>query len=598
MKFKELAHFIEQIEKTKSRLTITHFLSNLYKKLNAEEIKKTSYLLQGRVAPLFEKVEFSMAEKLIIKTVASALSIEKKLFETKYKKIGDLGLTVEFFKNEIKLFDEKDLSISEVFDSLLALAKANGIGSQEKKIQILAGLIRQLDPLSTHYLVRIPTGVLRLGFSDMTVLDAFSWMIKGDKSLRPIIEKAYHVRPDIGFIGKTLKEKGIEGLRSIRPKVFTPIIMMRAERLSSGEEIIEKIGTCAIQQKFDGFRLQIHYVKKHNEVRLYSRNLEEVSEMYPDLIEGVKKEITADEIIFEGEAIGFDPTTGNFLPFQETVQRKRKYDITEKAKEIPLKLFAFELLFRNDIDYIDIPYNERRIALEESIIETGKKVENTILIAPEKYIGNEKDIEIEFQDAISKGLEGIVAKKLNGIYQSGARGWNWIKFKRSYSSKIEDTIDCLVMGYDYGKGKRTSFGIGAFLVGIFEEKKELFLTIAKIGTGLTDEEWRQLKVKSEKLKTTNKPNNYIVDKAMDCDVWIHPSMVVEIRADEISRSPVHTAGRTMKESKSGKAQELDIPGFALRFPRLERFRDDKKPNDATSLNELETMFEKQGKKSH
>lgn len=197
MKFKELAHFIEQIEKTKSRLTITHFLSNLYKKLNAEEIKKTSYLLQGRVAPLFEKVEFSMAEKLIIKTVASALSIEKKLFETKYKKIGDLGLTVEFFKNEIKLFDEKDLSISEVFDSLLALAKANGIGSQEKKIQILAGLIRQLDPLSTHYLVRIPTGVLRLGFSDMTVLDAFSWMIKGDKSLRPIIEKAYHVRPDI-----------------------------------------------------------------------------------------------------------------------------------------------------------------------------------------------------------------------------------------------------------------------------------------------------------------------------------------------------------------------------------------------------------------
>lgn len=579
MKFKELSGYIEQIEKTKSRLTITQLLSDLYKKLSPVEIEKTTYLLQGRVVPLFEKLEFSLAEKTVIKTVSLALNLERTLFEHEYKKIGDLGLTVEYFKKEIRLFDEKDLTITEVYDSLLTLAKLSGTGSQEKKIQILAGLIRQLDHLSTRYLVRIPIGVLRLGFSDMTVLDAFSWMIGGDKTLRKLIEQAYHVRPDLGLLGKILKEKGMKGIKSIKPEIFTPILMMRAERLSSGREIIDTIGRCAVQQKFDGFRLQVHYVKKTHEVRLYSRNLEEVSSMYPDIIEGIKKEIKGNEIIFEGEAIGFDPLTGNFLPFQETVQRKRKYDIEEKAKEIPLKLFAFELLYCNGVSYLNTSYKERRKILEKSIVAPENAVKNTVILAPEKVLDSEKDIEIEFQDAISKGLEGIIAKKLTGIYQAGARGWNWIKFKRSYSSKIEDTIDCLVMGYDYGKGKRTSFGIGAFLVGVFDEEKDSFVTVAKIGTGLTDEEWKTLKIKAQKSKSKDKPNQYNVDKQMNVDVWIEPSIVVEIRADEISRSPVHTAK------------------LALRFPRLERFRKDKRPDDATSLKELETMFRKQEKKS-
>lgn len=605
MKFKDLAFYIEKIENTSSRLVITELLAELFKKLTSGEIEKTLYLLQGRVVPLFEKLEFSLAEKTIIKAVSKGLNIDRPLLEKTYKKIGDLGETVEYFKKQIQLFDEKDLGVLEVYHSLFELAKAGGEGSQEVKINMLISLIRQLDPLSSRYLVRIPMGALRLGFSDMTVLDTFSWMIAGDKSLRTQIENAYHVRPDLGFIGRTLKDQGIQGLRLVKPKVFTPIIMMRAERLSSGKEIIEKIGTCAIQQKFDGFRLQAHYSKKHNEVRLYSRNLEEVSHMYPDIIEGVKKEIQGDEIIFEGEAIGFDPQTGSFLPFQETVQRKRKYDVIEKAKEIPLKFFAFELLFYDGINYIHSPYTERRTILEKSIRESRNTAENTILLAPEKILDNEKDIEIEFDDAVSKGLEGIIAKKLNGIYQSGARGWNWIKFKRSYSSKIQDTIDCLVMGFDFGKGKRTGFGIGAFLVGILDEKQDKFVTVAKIGTGLSDEEWRGLKVKSQKFrlrqgyggqaKSNIKPNNYIVDKAMECDIWVSPEIVVEIKADEISRSPVHTAGRSMKSSKSGKAQEVDVPGFALRFPRLERFRDDKRPEEVTTLKELEKMFKGQRK---
>lgn len=576
MKFAQLGKYIEKIDNTNSRLSITQLLSEIFLKLKSDEIDKTTYLLMGRIGPLYESVDFGMAEKTVIKSVVKALNLEKKLFENKYKEIGDLGKTAEYFKKIIKSFDEKDLEITEVYDELYRLAKASGEGSQELKINILANLIRQLDSQSVKYLVRIPMGIMRLGFSDMTVLDALSWMLADNKTLRPRIEKAYHVRPDLGFIASLIKKEGIRTVESIKPKLFTPILMMRAERLSSGEEIIDKIGKCAIEPKYDGFRIQAHYKKSENQIKLYSRNLDDVSFMYPDLIEGIKKEIIADEIIFEGEAIGYSPQTGRFLPFQETVQRKRKYDISEKAKEIPLKLFVFDILYVDGKSLINTPYIERRKRLEKIIKITGKISKDAIVPAPHSLVDSAVKIEALFEEALGNDLEGIIAKRLDGIYQPGARGWNWIKFKRSYSSKIEDTIDCLVMGYDKGKGKRAQFGIGAFLVGIYDEKQDKFLTVAKIGTGLTDNEWIEIKKRADKLISEKKPSLYDVDKMMEVDVWVKPGIIVEIKADEITRSPVHTG-------------EL-----ALRFPRLEKFRDDKRPEEATTFKELQSIFKSQG----
>lgn len=595
MKFSKLAFYFGEIEKTASRVAITQQLADLFKKLEPGEFNKTMYLLMGRVAPLYEALEFGMAEKTVIKSVAKALNIDQKDIEKENKKIGDFGLTVELLKRQYSSLEEKDLPVSEVFQALYDLAKLSGIGSQEAKINTLAILIRQVDPLASRFLVRIPLGIMRLGFSDMTVLDALSWMVGGDKSLRQIIERAYHVRPDLGFIGALIKEKGVHALSKIEPVVNTPILMMRAERLSSGEEIIQKIGQCFVEPKYDGFRLQIHYSKKKGEVRLFTRNLENVSYMYPDLVEGVNKQIKADEIIFEGEAIAFDPLTGSFLPFQETVQRKRKYNIEAKAKEIPLKLFAFDLLYSNGKNYIREPYVDRHNALDKIIASSKDSITDTIILTSSQMMREGKKLDLMFDEYISKGLEGIIAKKRDGIYQPGARGWNWIKFKRSYSAHVEDTIDCLVMGYDLGRGKRTSFGIGAFLVGVYDKKTDTFVTIAKIGTGLTDEEWKELQIKSQKNKVQHKPTNYDVDRAMNCDVWVVPKIVVEIRADEITRSAVHTAGRVMKASKSGTAVEVDVAGYALRFPRLERFRDDKNPTDATTLLEIEKMYKRQRK---
>ncbi|HEX7542580.1 MAG TPA: ATP-dependent DNA ligase, partial [Patescibacteria group bacterium] len=357
------------------------------------------------------------------------------------------------------------------------------------------------------------------------------------------------------------------------PRVFTPIIMMKAERMSSAKEIIKQIGKCLVEPKFDGFRLQVHY--KNNQVKLFSRSLEDVTYMYPDIVEGVKKEINANELIIEGEAIGYNPKTGEFLPFQETVQRKRKYDIKEKAIEVPLKLFAFELLYLNGKNFIKLPFIERRRALEKVTIKNTNISKQIIVVDDQEEVDKEDRLEEIFDKAIAKKLEGVIAKKIDGIYQPGARGWNWIKYKRSYSSKINDTIDCLVMGYDFGKGKRTGFGMGAFLVGILDKDKDLFVTVAKIGTGLTDVEWRELKVKSQMLKVKEKPANYLVDKLMRCDIWVTPKIVVEIKADEITKSPTHTAG------------------LALRFPRLERFRDDKNPQEVTTLKEVKKIYQNQ-----
>ncbi len=575
MKFHDLAVYFDKIEQTASRVEMTKILAELFSTVSADEIDKVLYLLQGRVVPLYEKADFGLAEKLLIKAFVTGLQIDEKVFMNAYKNSGDLGKTIESLRSSVSTIGESDLNIVQVYDKLYSITQASGTGSQEVKLSIITDLIQSLDALSSRFIARIPTNTLRLGFSDMTILDAFSWMATGDKSLRPAIEKVYQVNPDLGFIGKVMKEKGVKGLSTVGPTLFTPILMMKAERLSSPESILEKVPAGIIEPKYDGFRLQIHHNKK--DTRLYSRGLDDVTHMYPDVVLGIQKEIKAQEVILEGEAIGFDIQTGGFLPFQETVQRKRKYDIASKALEIPLRLFAFDLLYLDGTSLIDQPLTHRRKLLNQTVKLTNDVAKDTILLSPETVITTASQIEAEFDEAIAKGLEGIMVKRADGPYQPGARGWNWIKYKRSYSSKIDDTIDCLVMGYDYGKGKRAGFGLGAILVGIYDEKEDKYKTVAKLGTGLTDDEWRLMFEQSEKLRSDTKPILYEVTDLMKADVWVKPKIVLEIKADELTKSPSHTAG------------------YALRFPRLERIRDDKRPEDVTSMQEIEEIFASQKK---
>jgi len=372
---------------------MTEILADLFHHSTKDEIGKICYLLQGRVAPLYEAIEFGMADKMMIKVLANAYNKSISEITKLFKKEGDLGGVGQLLniKREAHIpammADKQKFGVGEVYGILYKLALTMGMGSVDKKVSLLTLLLQNLDSLSVRYVVRIPLSKLRLGFSDMTILDALSVMLSKNKKDRKQIEAAYNVRPDMGFIAEQVKEKGLKGVQKITPVVGIPILMTRAERLGSTEEIIEKIGKCGVEYKYDGFRLQVHYSKlkilnskyqtnNQNEklfreeepkeyVRLFSRNLEDVTNMYPDIVKGVFEQIKVRDAIFEGEALAYNPKTKEFLPFQETVQRKRKYDIAQKAIDIPLRLMVFELLYVNGESLLKKPYLTRRRKLEE-----------------------------------------------------------------------------------------------------------------------------------------------------------------------------------------------------------------------------------------
>lgn len=596
MTFYRLTDYFSQLEKTTLRNRMVEILSELFAEADGKEIGHLCYLLQGRVAPLYEPLEFGVADKMMIRAIAAGTDVMDAEVLNTFKETGDLGTAVvKVSAKGGSAFGRKStdqsLTISDVYERLLELAKTGGEKSQEKKIGILAELIRHADGESAKYIVRMTLGKLRLGFSDMTILEGLSWMLGGDKSKKVAIEAAYNVRPDLGYIAHAVKTHGMGGLSHVTPVVGTPILMARANRLTSAEDIIGKIGKCAVEYKYDGLRLQVHYQKgKEKIIRMFSRNLEDITPMFPDIAEAVEKQIDADDVIFEGEVVAYNPQTGVFVPFQETMQRKRKYNIAEKAAEIPVKLFSFELLYCDGKDYIQEPYEVRKKKLKE-VVQKG----DTLVYAQEIIAQNSQDVEDMFEDSVRLHFEGIIAKRLDGVYEAGARSWNWIKFKKAMDTKLADTMDVVVMGFTLGEGKRTAFGVGQFLTGVYDKKNDTIVTLTKVGTGLTDEQFREFMTRVKKLHAKEKPPLYVVDTLLTPDVWIEPSLVVEIGGDEITRSAVHTAGRVMEPSKSGKAFSVKTPGYALRFPKLIRFRDDRRPEDATTVTEIEKLFAMQGR---
>ncbi len=615
MYFSDFSIYLQKLEDTSARNTITEILAELFKKTDAQTIEKMCYLLQGRVVPLYHALEFGVADKMIIRAIAQAFEVRQDQVLELFKKTGDLGTTAEQLNTKVT---SKKLTVPHVYEQLLQVAQAQGEGSQEIKATLLADVLTQVDPLSARFIVRIPLNKLRLGFSDMTILDSLSWMIGGTKEYKKEMERAYNVRPDLGFLAKIIKEKGIAGLKSIKPTIGTPILMARANRLSSPVEILQKIGKCAVEFKYDGLRLQVHYDKavsnqlsavskmkqdslfgdqpdvvdaSHGgKIKMFSRNLEEITHMFPDIAKALLSQIDAENCILEGEVVAYNPHTGVFVPFQETMQRKRKYDIAEKALEIPVKLFAFELLYCNGKSYLEEPYEIRKKELQR-IIKKG----DTLIYAQESVVEDEVHIDRLFEDSVKLHFEGIIAKKLDGLYEAGMRGWSWIKYKKAMDSKLTDTIDAVVMGYTRGEGKRTSFGVGQFLVGVYDSKNDCFVTVSKIGTGLTDVQFKEFIDRVKSYETKEQPRQYSFDKLLQPDVWVKPQLVVEIGSDEITRSAVHTAGRVMEPSKSGKALSVKEAGYALRFPRLVRFRDDRTPTDATTVAEVIDLYTQQKK---
>ncbi len=578
MTFKDLSDFFEKLESTSSRLALIDILAELFSQVQDDEVGKVSYLLQGRIAPFYEATELGMAEKNVASSIARAYEVDREEILKIYGQLGDLGLVAYKLANEQRATSNQ-LTINEVFEQLTKIAKFSGDGTVENKVSALTSLLQKMDGVEAKHLVRIPIGASRLGIGDPTILDAFAKLKLGDKSQRVHLEGAYNKISDLGVIGETLWKHGLKAVEKLDVTVGRPLRSQLTERISDIPTILEKYGGSAhIQYKYDGFRVQIH--KDGKNVRLFSRNLEETTHFMPDIIAGVLKQVKAHSAIFDSEALAYNPESEEFLPFQETTKRRRKHGIEEAALALPLKAFVFDIIYLNGKSLVDTPLHERVKLLKKEI--TGDEV----LIPEEGEITDSADrIKVLFDDALTKGLEGLIVKRPDSLYEAGARNFNWIKLKRNSVGELKDTIDVVILGYIYGRGKRAEFGAGALLVGVYDKDKDEFVTVSKIGTGLTDDEWREIHKRADKIKVDQKPAR--VNAILQPSVWIAPEIVIEVVADEITKSPIHTAGKTDSE-----------PGFALRFPRLVKFREaDKTAEDATTVKELIRMYVQQYKKN-
>jgi DNA ligase-1 len=579
MKFNKLAQIFMEIENTAGRLQMTEQLSDLFKQVTAHEAKIIAYLVMGELNAQYVGTKFNLAEKALIKVAAQLVNKTDSEILSELKKIGDLGSLVANYDWPA----EREYTILEVYNYLQKIEQISGAGSQQNKQQELLQVLQGMDHLSAKYIMRIVLGTLRLGFSEMTVIDALSWMLVGNKSVRTKIEHAYNLEADLGEIAYIAKNLGIAGIEDVSIVVGIPIRPAAAERAENAQAVIDKLGTCVVQPKLDGFRLQIH-VQKHDgktQVNFFSRNLLDMSDMFPDLVDFFK-DLNIKSLICEGEAIVYDDQTNTFAPFQQTVKRRRKHGVDQAALDLPLKLVIFDILYLNGESLLAKNHAKRRDALLALFdFDNSKKVVAIQQIEAQ----NAKELDDYFMNNINAGLEGVIAKKPDAIYQPGKRNFNWIKLKRNEHSRFDDTLDCVILGYYAGQGKRAHFGIGAFLVGLYNKHKDHFQTCAKIGTGLTDDEWHELKKKCETIKLVDKPKNVDCAKELYPDVWVLPKLVCVVRADEITSSPLHTAGKT----------EHNL-GFALRFPRIISYRIDKDAIDATEVSELKSLFDMQHKK--
>jgi len=571
MQFRHLAEVFEHLEGTAKRLEMFEILAELFRNAGPDDIAPIIYMSQGRLLAAFQGVEMGMSDKLLMRALVEATGRSAEEMLAHYKRSGDLGTTAESL---LKDHVGKGLTVPQVYEELLRIARTSGEGSVEKKRSNLAALLAAASPKEAKYIARFVVGRLRLGVGDATVLEALALAKLGDRKLKADLERAYNLCSDLGRVGEVVSERGRDAITAIHVHVGYPIRMALCERVAQPEDIIQKIGRCAVEPKLDGFRCQIH--KDDEAVEIFSRNLERTTAMFPDIADAVRRQIRAKNAIFEGEALAFDEGTGELLSFQTTIQRKRKHGIADHAKEFPLKLFGFDLLYVDGEDYTPRPYWERRKELIARI-SLGSIIEP----AEAEEVEDPKRMRIIFEGAIARGLEGIVAKRLDSPYTAGSRNFNWIKLKRSYKGELSDTVDLCIVGYFRGGGKRARFGIGTVLAAVYDPGTDMFKTISKVGTGFSDEEWVKLRERLDAITIEHRPAR--VDSKMIPDVWVQPSLVITVAADEITRSPLHTCG--------ADAQGI---GYALRFPRVQGFlREDKRAEDANTVRDIIELYDLQ-----
>jgi len=580
MEFSIIAEIFERMENTTKRIELTNLLVELLKKTPKKIVPNAVYLLQGVIRPNFEGVELGVAEKLAIRAISKSSGLSIKKIEDDYKKCGDLGLTAS---NILKLktqttFTAEKITLERVYETLFRIAKLEGKGSQDLKMKYISSLLNDATPLEAKFVLKILLGTLRLGIAENTIMDALAIAFTGKKENKEQIENAYNVSSDLGKVSLLIATDGIDEIKKFKISLFSPIRPMLADRVKSEKEAIKKMSErFAAEYKLDGERVQIH--KHVNEVVLFSRRLENITQYYPDIVENVKKSLSVNEGVFEAEIVPVNENTGEFLPFQELMHRRRKYKLEKAISKYPITVNFFDVLYFDKKDCLNLGYSERRKILEKLVNE-----DDFSKLVPMLLVKNENEIGDFLENSINSGCEGLMLKTLDAPYRAGARGSNWLKLKREYRNELGDSLDLIVIGAYFGRGRRTGL-YGTLLLGTYNPNKDSFPSVCKVGTGFTDESLDQLyQILSNKI--TLKKNSRIVSE-MEADVWFEPELVLEIVASEITLSPIHKTGLNLIRKGSG---------FALRFPKFTgKIRYEKAVEDASTDEEVLTLYKGQSK---
>ena len=583
MEFSILVDSLYKMESTRKRLELTRFLVELFEKTPNEIISKIVYLIQGKLRPDFEGIELGVAERIAMRSISKSSGIPIKKIETEYRKGGDLGHAASIILEQKTqtTFLVEDITVERVYETLFKIAKLEGSHSQDMKMKYISSLLNDASPLEANYILKLLLGTLRLGVAENTVMDALAIAFSGDKDNRKILQHAYNVSSDLGKVAETIAIGGIEEVKKFKIILFNPIRPMLADRIKSEEEAIEKMGNAfAAEYKLDGERVQLHI--EGEKMELFSRSLENISSYYPDIIEKIPKNIQVDNIIVEAEIVAVNENTGEFLPFQELMHRRRKYKIEKAVTQYPITVNFFDILYCNGKSCLELNYKDRRKKLEESV-----KEDNFARYIPMSIVTNKNEIEDFMENSINAGSEGLMLKLLDKPYQAGSRGSHWLKLKREYQNELGDSLDLVVIGGFFGKGRRTG-SYGTLLLATYDEDEDAFTSICKVGTGFTDEDLDQL-YQMLNPKVTIKKNPRIISE-MDADVWFEPELVIEVVASEITLSPIHKAamGKIRKEA-----------GLALRFPKFTgKIRVEKAVEDASTNEEIVTLYKGQKKIAH
>jgi DNA ligase-1 len=569
LRFEQVANAFAALETTSSRRRLVELVAELLRRAGPNGCAPVIYLLQGQLRPPYEGVEVGIGEKLLLSILAQTYDVTSATIARHLGRQGDLGLVALDLAPASR---GGAISLGQAYDALMEVAKSSGPGSVERKKAHLVDLLQRAGPLEAKFLVRVAQGRLRLGVGDQTILEAAALAVLGDRHQKPVVEAAYNVRSDLGGVVRLGFVKGARGLAKVSPEPGVPVRPALAQRVPSAESIIARMGRAQLEPKYDGFRLQLH--RDGRRVWTFSRRLENVTGMFPELAAAILRQTTVKRLILEGEAVVHNPETGEFLPFQVTMTRKRKTGIAEAVERYPLKLFAFDLLFAGRRSCLAWPQTRRSRELRRLIRGSA---DDPIVVTEAMTVADAGRAERYFEEMVHRGLEGIMAKRLDAPYRPGARGYDWVKLKRAYQSHLRDTVDLVLVGYSRGRGKRAQLGIGSLLAAVYDPEHDRFRTVARIGSGLTEGGWADLKRRLDRAATRNRPPR--VESLITPDVWVNPSIVVEVLADEISRSPAHTCGKVG-----------DGPGFALRFPRLVGERQDKAADDATTEREISRLY--------